>query len=136
MSNLQIFREEINRIDRDELLPAFTKRLAIVQKVLEFKRKNNLAIRDEKREAAHLVEIRLWSKEIGFPEEMADSLFAFMMDIYTGSQVRQRNGGGDFSPFEPRFCNSDGCKWRTSGVRDERHPAGRVCPRCHEPLLA
>lgn len=73
------YRNEIDRID-EELVRLFTKRLAVCDKIAEYKKEHGLAIHDEKREREKLAVIRnLAGDDAG--EELTIELFEKIMEL-------------------------------------------------------
>lgn len=63
MRNLDEIRTEITKID-GELLELFSKRFQLVREVGEYKKANDLPIRDEKREQDLLSHLRMKAKSL------------------------------------------------------------------------
>lgn len=68
MDKLKEYRVEINQVDQ-ELLKLFRKRLAIVRKVGELKKKNNLLVVDKKRERELLGFLQNEGEKLGIRKE-------------------------------------------------------------------
>lgn len=74
MENLDELRKEIDNIDR-EIFLLLKKRFDVVKKVGEYKKKNNLPIRDLKREGEI---IRQKAGEMGMDEEFVEEVYRIL----------------------------------------------------------
>ncbi|OGF21465.1 chorismate mutase [Candidatus Falkowbacteria bacterium RBG_13_39_14] len=74
MENLDELRKEIDNIDR-EIFLLLKKRFDVVKKVGEYKKKNNLPIRDLKREGEI---IRRKAREMGMDEEFVEEVYRIL----------------------------------------------------------
>lgn len=82
MNDLNKYRKEIDKID-DKLLKLFSQRMEVVKKVGEYKKKNNLKVKDLKREKLIIENKTNQAKNLNLSENFIKKIWkAFFQEAY------------------------------------------------------
>lgn len=82
MNDLNKYRKQIDKID-DKLLKLFSQRMEVVKKVGEYKKKNNLKVKDAKREKIIIQNKISQAKELNLSESFIKKIWkAFFQEAY------------------------------------------------------
>ncbi|OGD52958.1 hypothetical protein A3K80_03300 [Candidatus Bathyarchaeota archaeon RBG_13_38_9] len=80
MKKLNDHRREIDTLD-EQMLELLEKRLAIVKKIADLKTRENLPIRDTKRETVILDNIAVKAENLGLDPELAKRFFRNIIEL-------------------------------------------------------
>ncbi|WP_455369813.1 chorismate mutase [[Eubacterium] cellulosolvens] len=80
MQKLNDHRKKIDIID-EQMLQLFEKRLTIVKQIADLKNRQNLPIRDAKRESTILDNIAVKAEKIGLDPELAKRFFRSVIEL-------------------------------------------------------
>lgn len=80
MEKLNYHRSEIDTLD-EQMLELLEKRLGIVRKIADLKTRENLPIRDTKRETVILDNIAVKAEKIGLDPELAKRFFKSVIEL-------------------------------------------------------